>query len=136
MPYDFHWQDDDHTIIRIDIYGEVTWPLWYAAVDQVAQAVSQSSRRVDLIFNDSVGMPKGNALPHLKATNAKLTQHANMGLIVSVSAQHLTTFTRMMINILSRVYGVDNSHNGGFVDSLDKALAIIAADRAKAPAPV
>jgi hypothetical protein len=136
MPYDFNWQDDEHSIIRFDIHGEVTWPLWYEAVDKAVEELGNTSHRVDLIFNDSVGMPKGNALPHLKVTTAKLVSHPNMGLIVSVSSQSLSTFTRMMINIMSRVYGIDNSHNGGFVDSVDKALAIIAADRAKAKARV
>ncbi|MBI1256010.1 MAG: hypothetical protein GC204_00935 [Chloroflexi bacterium] len=136
MPYDFNWQDDEKTIIRMDIHGEVTWPLWYAAVDKVAEELGKTSHRVDLIFNDSVGMPKGNALPHLKATNAKLVSHPNMGLIVSVGTQNLTAFTKIMIGILSRVYGIDNSHNGGFVDSMDKALAIIAADRANSAAAV
>ena len=37
----------------------------------------------------------------------------------------------MMLHVLSRVYGIDMSHNGGFVHSIDKALDIIAADRAK-----
>jgi|GraSoiStandDraft_45_1057281.scaffolds.fasta_scaffold3798880_1 hypothetical protein len=36
-----------------------------------------------------------------------------------------------MISIMSRVYSVDMSHSGGYVDSLDEALALIAADRAK-----
>ncbi len=136
MPYDFHWQDDDHTIIRYDIHDDVTWPLWYAAVAKVGEELDKSSHRIDLIFNDSVGMPKGNALPHLKATSATLIAHRNMGLIVTVSAQNISAFTKMMINIMSRVYGIDNSHSGGFVDSMDKALAIITADRAKTPARV
>jgi hypothetical protein len=131
MPYDFNWQDEDKTIIRFDIHGEVTWPLWYAAVDKAVEELGKTSHRVDLIFNDSVGMPKGNALPHLKATTAKLTSHPNMGLVVSVSTQKIGAFTKMMINVLNRVYGVDMSHNGGFVNSMDQALAIIAADRAK-----
>lgn len=135
MPYDFHWQDDEQTIIRLDIHGEVTWQLWYTAIDKVAEEVGKTSRRVDLIFNDSVGMPKGNALPHLKASNAKLTAHPNMGLIISVGTQNMTAFTKIMIGVMSRVYGIDNSHNGGFVDSVDKALAIIATDRARKNAP-
>ena len=131
MPYDFHWQDDEHTIIRFDIHGDVSWPLWYAAVDQVAAALEQAPYRVDLIFNDSVGMPKGNALPHLKATSAKLISHPNMGIIVTVSPRPISAFTRMMINIMSRFYGVDMSHSGGFVETIAQALAFIAADRAK-----
>ena len=131
MPYDFNWQDDEHTVIRFDIYGEVTWPLWYDAVDKVGEELNKVSRRIDVIFNDSVGMPKGNALPHLKATSATMTAHPNMGLVVSVSTHRIGAFTKMMLNVLSRAYGVDMSHNGGFVDSMDKALALIAADRAK-----
>ena len=136
MPYDFNWQDDEKTIIRFDIHGEVSWPLWYAAVDKVAEELSKTSHRVDLIFNDSVGMPKGNALPHLKASTATLMTHPNMGLIVSVGTPKMTAFTKIMIGIVSRVYGIDNSHNGGFVESMDRALAIIAADRAKSGAAV
>ena len=131
MPYDFHWQDEEKTIIRIDIHGEVTWLLWHEAIANVTEEIGKSGHRIDLIFNDSVGMPKGNALPHLKASNAKLTSHPNMGLIVSVGMQNMTAFTKIMIGIMSRVYGVDMTHNGGFVDSMDKALNIIAADRAK-----
>ena len=129
MPYDFHWHDEEHTIIRFDIHGEVTWPLWYAAVDKVDEELEKVSHRVDLIFNDSVGLPKGNALPHLKATSAKLIEHANMGLIVSVSPRPISTFTKLMITIMSRVYGVDTSHSGGFVETMEQALALIAADR-------
>jgi len=131
MPYDFNWQDAEKTIIRFDIHGEVSWPLWDEAVEKVVAELGKTTHRVDLIFNDSVGMPKGNALPHLKVSTARLMSHPNMGLIVSVSTQKIGAFTKMMINVLNRVYGIDMSHNGGFVDTMDKALAIIAADRAK-----
>ena len=131
MPYDFNWQDDEHSIIRLDMHGDVTWALWYAAIDNVVEELGKSAHRIDLILNDTVGMPKGNALPHLKTTSAKLTSQPNMGLIVTVSAQNIGAFTKMMVGIMSRVYGIDNSHSGGFVDTVDKALAIIVADRAK-----
>ncbi len=130
MPYDFNWQDDAHTIIRMDIHGEVSWDAYYKAIDQVIAELEKSPQRIDLIFNDSVGMPKGNPMPHLKMTTAKLASYPNMGLVYTVSEGKTSSIVKMMLDIVMRAYRMDTSHYGGFVDSMDNALSAIAKDRA------
>lgn len=136
MPYDFNWHDTDHTIIRVDIHGKVTWEAWYGVMDEVRQAIETSTWRVDLILNDSVGMPPGNPMPHLKSTTARLNRLPHMGIIVTVSPPNLSIITRTIISVMIRVAGNNNVVTGIFVNKLDEALAAIAKDRIQKPVTV
>jgi hypothetical protein len=129
MPYIFNWHDQEHTIIRIDIVGQVSWEEYNIVVDRVVDELAKATHRIDVIYNDKVGMPKGNPMPHLKASSARMTAHKSLGLITSVSSRSVSSFTKLMIDIMMRAYQIDNSRSGGFVATIEEALAIIEKSR-------
>jgi hypothetical protein len=131
MAYDVNWHDENHTIIRMDIYGEPSWDGFHAAVDNVNKEFSTVSHRVDLIFNASIPMPPGNPMPHLKTAISKINGNANLGLIFSVTPQQLFPIIKSLIEITMRIYQIDTKHSGGFVNSLEEAMTIIEQDRAR-----
>ena len=129
MPFDFSWQDEDHSIIRFDIHGVVSWELWHEAIDKVAAELAKTSHRIDLMFVDTVGMPSGNPIRHIKAGTSELLAYPNMGMVITVSTHKISVGGQLMIDIMMRVYRMDMKHHGGFVDTIDDALAVIAQDR-------
>lgn len=131
MPYIFNWHDPEHSIIRIDIVGQVSWEEYTIVVDRIVDELAKANQRIDVIYNDSVGMPKGNPMPHLKASSARMTAYKTLGLITSVSSRSVSSFTKLMIDIMMRAYQIDNSRSGGFVTTLQEALAIIEKSRAE-----
>lgn len=129
MPYIFNWQDPEHTIIRIDMVGQVTWEEYNIVTDRVVDELAKTDKRIDVINFDKTGMPKGNPMPHLKAVNARMSAHKNLGLIITVSSKTLSGFSKIMVDIMTRAYNIDTSHNGGFLTSMEEALAVIEKSR-------
>jgi len=136
MPYIFNWHDPEHSIIRIDIVGHVSWEEYTIVVDRIVDELAKANQRIDVIYNDSVGMPKGNPMPHLKASSARMVAYKTLGLITSVSSRSVSSFTKLMIDIMMRAYQIDNSRSGGFVTTVEEALAIIEKSRAEDKAVV
>jgi len=131
MPYEFHWHDEAHSIIRVDMIGQVSWEAFNILTDRVCEELAKADHRIDLIYNDKVGMPKGNPMPHLKSSSTRMMSHKSLGLIVTVSSRSISGFTKLMIDIMMRAYQIDKTHMGGFVDTMDEALAIISKNRAQ-----
>ena len=131
MPYEFHWFDAEHSIIQIDIYGKVTWDDWHATIDKIVEQIKNTPQRVDIIFYDTVGMPKGNPFPHLNITHAKLDTNPNMGLIITVSSRRVSSFVEMIVDVIRRASVNQKLYNAGFVTTIDEALSRIKASRAK-----
>ncbi len=131
MPYIFNWHDPEHTIIRVDIVGQVSWEEYSIVVDRIVDELAKANQRIDVIYNDSVGMPKGNPMPHLKASSTRMMAYKSLGLITSVSSRSVSSFTKLMIDIMMRAYQIDNSRSGGFVTTMEEALAIIEKSRAE-----
>ena len=131
MPYEFHWFDAEHTIIQIDIYGKVTWDNWHTTIDKIVEEIKNTPQRVDIIFYDTVGMPKGNPFPHLNATHTKLDTNPNMGLIITVSSRRISSFVEMIVEVIRRGSANQKIYNAGFVATMDEALSRIKASRAK-----
>ena len=129
MPYELHWDDDDHTILRVDIYGQSTWEQHHETATRIVETMQKVSHRVDVIINDMGGMPPGNPMSHFRATFSKFGAMLNLGLVVVVNHP---SFLIAVVNLLLRLYRVYNHHNGGFVDSLDAARQLIAKDRGRA----
>ncbi|MCA0452360.1 MAG: hypothetical protein LCI00_00070 [Chloroflexi bacterium] len=131
MPYQPEWYDTDKSIICVDINGHVTWDEWYEMNNRVINMMATVPHRVDVIYHDKVGMPKGNPMPHLRATSAKLIAQGNLGIIVSVSVRHISGIVKAMVDIMMRAYRMDSRYNGGFVDTIEEAINVIKASRAK-----
>ncbi len=128
MPYDFHWHDEEHGIIRLDIDGVVTWDGMYIAVDNICSELGKRSDRVDIIFNVKVGMPKGNPMPHLKAVMNKLASHKNLGLIANVSSVGMSSFSKTMREMVTGIMGFPIGKTF-FADSFNHAIEVIQKDR-------
>lgn len=131
MPYDLHWHDDEHTIIRLDMHGQVTWDAWYVAVDNICAELEQASHRVDIIFHDMTGMPKGNPMPHMKVTMTKLNSQEHIGTIVSVTRRNQSAFIKTIVEMVTRLMQLTSVQKGVFVESLDEAVAYIHSEREK-----
>ncbi len=129
MPYTFTWYDNEHTIGQLDMHGKVSWEEWHAAVDSLAEELHKVSYRIDFIFNDNAGLPPGNPLPHLRATMAKFAAYSNMGIVVMVSRRSIATMVGAFVNIVAKATKTDLNRNGGFVNTLEEALVVIAKDR-------
>ncbi len=131
MPFDVSWYDDAHSIVRIRVYGKPTWDEYHEAMDQVEAYIAASPHRVDMVMDDEVGMPRGNPMPHLKAALDKLIKHPNLGMSMAASARDIALFPSLMMETAGRLYGVDMKRYGRFVKSMDDAVTVIMADRAK-----
>jgi hypothetical protein len=131
MPYEYHWFDAEHTIIQMGNYEKVTWDQWHTTIDKIVEETKNTPQRVDIIFCDTVGMPKGNPFPHLNATQTKLDTNSNMGLIVIVSSRRISSFAEMIVEVIRRGSGTQKRYNGGFVTTIDEALSRIKASRAE-----
>ncbi len=131
MPFDVSWYDDAHTILRVRVHGKPTWDEYDTAMDIVSQRIAAVPHRVDMVLDDEVGMPRGNPMPHLKAALDKVAAHPNLGMSMAASANNVALFPSLMMETAGRLYGVDMKRYGRFVKSMDEAVAIIMADRAK-----
>lgn len=129
MPYQPSWYDQDKSIIRVDIQGAVSWDEWYELTNQLVEMLSSVAHRVDIIYDDKVGMPAGNPIPHLKATNARLMAKGNLGTVVTVSSRRISGIVKAMVDVVMRAYRMDMRHYGGFVDTLDEALHMLESTR-------
>ncbi len=131
MPFDVNWYDEAQSILQMTVYGHPTWDEYHEAIDKVEQELKKSSRRIDLVLDDKVGMPPGNPMPHLKAAMDKVIKYPNLGMSMTVSSRNVALFPALMMETAGRLYGIDLKRYGRFVKSIDEAVAIIQADRAK-----
>lgn len=129
MPYNVQWHDNAETMIRLDMYDDVTWDGWYVAVEDLCEKLSQVTHRVDVILHDTTGMPKGNPMPHLRSSINRFNQHANLGIVVLVSARSTSFLAKTMLDVVSRVTAMANGQSSIIAHSLDEAIATIMKDR-------
>ena len=129
MPFDLHWDDDNQTILRIDIHDDSTWEQQYKVVDEAVETLQGVSYRIDVIVHTIGQIPPGDPIPHLKNAISKLRACPNLGLVVIVNQR---TFYRSIVELVLRLYRARDSHHGGFVDTLDDARQVIAKSRANA----
>jgi hypothetical protein len=129
MPYDFHWYDDEQTIIRLEAYGKISWDAWHETTDKLAEALVKASHRLDFIFVDHVGMPPGNPLPHLRKTIHKFGLYPNLGLVVSVNKRPIS-IVNIFLDMVMPLTPESAHLLARFVPTLEEALEMIAEDRA------
>lgn len=144
MSLDVKWYDEEESIIMVTIAHSTTWSEYHQAVDWIVSEAKKRDRRVDVIFYDNVGMPKGNPLPHLQMGSTKIIQQPNIRLTIIAGSQGYSGFTRSMLEILQKVFSrtlfkfpnVSEDRKEGllFMRTLEDALSHIKKDRAEAPA--
>lgn len=134
MPLDVKWYDDAHSIIVVTITIDTTWSEYDQAVDWIVTEASKVDHRVDIIFHDNVGMPKGNPMPHLKRGSAKIVEQPNIYYSIIAGSQGSSGFGQMILGALAKTYMKlsGGARAGGeilFMKSLEEALAQITKHR-------
>lgn len=122
MPVTNIWDNDEKTIIRMDVSGRWTWDEMYAA-STVGYSMLESVPHVVypiLDFSQSHGMPN-NAITH--ARNMMGKQHPRTGMTVFVGAN--TLFVNLW-RIFIRLYSLlSREQDFTFANSLDEARQIL-----------
>lgn len=136
MPFNIVWDEQNPSILRIDISGHNTWQEAYQTFDQAAGFITSKSERVDVIFHqmNAGTIPAGNPIPHFKAGFTRLCKPANAGNIYIVSPKGVPKIAQPFVNIMMRMYKFDQSRVGGNFRDLEEARSQIAKDRAKVQA--
>jgi hypothetical protein len=124
MPYDFHWHDEAQTIIRFEVYGKITWQDWHEAVNVIVEELAKHAHPIDIIFNNQVGLPPGNPLPHIKWAKDTLGKIPNLSRVVTVSHRSHSALIKAFVSIITKVGG-----SSPIVLTMEEAMTIIEAAR-------
>lgn len=125
MAMEFWWEDETHTIMRLEIGLGTTWEEYHAALDWLFREMTAAEHRVYLIMEIMGNMPPGNPIPHLKLGMAKLSDITNLSALIVVGQHRMSVFGQEVIHLLVRLYGRDLPSDGGFYASLQEARAAI-----------
>ncbi len=131
MTYDVNWDDPEQTIIRVDVDGTASWEAYHRSIDDILRLAGDTTDRVDIVFNDKVGLPPGNPIPHFKHSIERLQKLPELGLVVAVTGHGLPMVVRPFVELVMSVYKLDSSHEGDYVRSMDEARQLIARSRAQ-----
>lgn len=122
MPVTNTWDNDEKTIIRMEVIGRWTWDEMYAASD-IGYAMLQTVNHIVypiIDFSQSIGMPN-HAITH--ARNMMGRQHPNTGMSVFVGANPLFV---SLWKVYVRVYAIfSREQDFTFAKSLDEARAML-----------
>jgi hypothetical protein len=129
MPYDFHWHDEERSIIWLDMYDEVSWDALHKVFDEILAEIDATSQRVDLIIHDKAGMPKGNAIASTRVIANKVGQRNNIGLIAVIGANQAAAFVKIILDVLAKFVKFQQVE---FVNTAEEAEAIIEKNRKEA----
>jgi hypothetical protein len=135
MLFSVNWYDDEHSIIVVTITKDMTWEMYHQAVEWIVSEAAKVDHRVDIVFHDNVGMPKGNPMPHLSWGSAKIVGQPNIQLSIIAGSQGYSGFGRMILEALAKTYMrfanlPRNNRQLMFMRTLEDALAHIQKDRA------
>jgi hypothetical protein len=138
MPTPVDWYDDEQTIIKVTITRSSTWNEYHKVIDWIVTEVEKVDHRVDIIFHDEVGMPKGNPLPHLRVGSKKIIDLPNSGHTFIAGSQGMSsTFMQMLMEAIAKVFiqtsflPSNNDKQLKFVPTFEAALKQIEAARKK-----
>lgn len=134
MSLSVNWYDDEHSIIVVTVTTDMTWSEYDQVIDWIVAEASKVDHRVDIIFHDNVGMPKGNPMPHLKRGSAKIVNQPNIYYTIIAGTQGASGFAQMILGAIAKTYmKFSNSSSVGgeilFMRSLEDALAQIMTHR-------
>jgi hypothetical protein len=133
MALPVNWYDDAHSIIVSTITSTTTWDEYHQAVDWIVTEAAKVDHRVDIIFHDDIGMPKGNPMPHLKQGSVKIIAQENIYLSIIAGSGGYSGFGRMILAALGKsmikmrdiVPVLGSEKTLLFLPTLDEALAHI-----------
>ncbi|HUN06291.1 MAG TPA: hypothetical protein PLQ56_06805 [Aggregatilineales bacterium] len=138
MALPVEWLDAEESILVATIQKDTTWDEYHAAIDHMITEAARVKHRVDIIFHDNVGMPKGNPLHHLKVGSTKVIKQTNIQSTVIAGSRGSTGFVRSIMEILAKSMQMAQARqktqttagNGlMFRPTLDSAVQFIRADR-------
>lgn len=129
MPYTHQWYDQDRGILQWNMFGEVNWDQFNAAVEALCNIIEETSQRVDILILDDAGMPSGNPLPHLKHSMSRLNNLDNFGGLYSVTEKHLSALVKTMTSLAAKLANLNFPLK--FMNSVEDALVAIERDREK-----
>ena len=130
------WYDEEQSIIKVTITTSSTWEEYYEVVEWIVAEASKVDHRVDIIFHDDVGMPKGNPMPPLKWGTQRLIKLPNVFHTIIAGSQGMNTFTRSILTTLGRFLLTSSAPNAQgkqllFMPGLKEAMTYIREDRAQ-----
>jgi hypothetical protein len=131
------WYDNEHSIILATITAGSTWEQYHQAIDWIVTEAAKVDHRVDLIFHDDVGMPKGNPMPHLSRGSARIVAQPNIHMVIIAGSQGSGGFVRAILMIIGKSFSrltLQSPRSGEgllFIRTLDEAFARIQKDRAR-----
>lgn len=134
MPISVNWYDDELTIIKVTITTDMTWDAYHHVIDWIVTEAGKVEHRVDVIFHDDVGMPKGNPLPHLRRGSDKIISQPNIHSVIIAGSRGYTGFVRVILETLAKSFmKTPRSGEGAllFMRNVDEALTYIHKDRSK-----
>ena len=131
MPYTMSWLDHDQTILMVSADGSITWDEYHTINEEALDVVAARTDRVDLIFHSKVGLPAGSPLPHFREEFVKWDAAPNLGMIVVIDTNRMSSFIKASVDIATRLLGFNLPKSGAFVPTLAEAIACIKADRAE-----
>lgn len=129
MAMDVMWSDSEQTLLKVRIYGDVSWDQYHDVCDRAAKMMESVSHRVDIIFTAEVDVPSGNPLPHFKRACVRLQEAGNLGYCISVVPINIP-LARVFMSLVYRAYGISNKFQN--VYSLEEAHQMINESRAQA----
>lgn len=124
MPVTVQWDNDDKTIVRMEMVSRWTWEEAYAGSEEGYRLLETVPDEVGVIidFSGGAGLPP-NAITSAKGMIQR--RHPRTGLTVFVGAN--SVFVSLW-GIFSRIYTLfAQKQNSVFASSLDEARAILAA---------
>jgi hypothetical protein len=128
MPISAVWDDEAHTIIRLDVRGAWTWEEYYDTLQQVEQMMQGVTHRVDMINvrHADAQMPAGTILPHIERAMRSMMEQ--LGIRVSVGSNVYSRTIRRVLTALR-----PDQMRGRMFDAptLDAARKLIADERKK-----
>jgi hypothetical protein len=139
MSISINWHDDSHSIIVITIARDTTWGDYHQSIDWIVTEAAKVEHRIDIIFHDNVGMPRGNPMPHLSRGSTRIINQPNIHLTIIAGSQGTSNFIRMIMMALAKTFmRLPVNNNSGrtlqFIRTLEEALAYIQKDRAASSA--
>jgi len=114
------WDDEAHSIIRIDLLN-YTWPEYHEAIQQIVTEAGQQSHRVDVIIHNPSDPAPGNPLPHLRSSIRQIAAVTNIRMIVTIPSRRLPGFIRALADTVLHGYGANSNQQAIFVNSLAEA---------------